>query len=195
LVFKQPPELFALVLHEPSFPLDYGSPTFLSFARMRIPIAVVLVSAMIFPRPASASPAAALTGRVLPPPPGTPVATRVWIGPVAAPVAPDGTFRAEGLPAGPAELAIETPAGMYVVATPVTLAPGVNRSVQLAFGGRQDTSPPPPAENDKKKKKSGGAWANAGTATLIVIGSAIVVGIALDTLTKSSSTPASPSTP
>jgi hypothetical protein len=118
----------------------------------------------------------------------------VWIGAVPAAVSPDGSFQADAIPAGPAELAIETSEGLYLVGTPVTIAPGTTRHVQLAFGGRQDTSAPPAAEKEKKKKR-GGIWANPATATLIVIGSAIVVGFAVDELTKSNGHPVSPSSP
>jgi len=118
----------------------------------------------------------------------------VWVGAVPAVVTRDGSFRADAIPAGPAELAIETSEGLYMVATPVAIAPGTTRHVQLAFGGRQDSSAPPPAEKEKKKKR-GGIWAHPATATLIVIGSAIVVGFAVDELTNSDGHPVSPSSP
>jgi len=118
----------------------------------------------------------------------------VWVAGTAAPVAPDGSFRAAAVPVGPAELAIETSGGLYLVATPVAIAPGTTRHVQLAFSGRQDTSPPPAPENEKKKKR-GGVWANPATATLIIVGSAIVLGFAVDELTKSDAPPVSQSNP
>jgi hypothetical protein len=136
-----------------------------------------------------------LMGRVVPTPGSLVVAKNVWVGAVAAPVAADGSFRAAGIPGGPTEIAIETSGGLYRVATPIAIAPGTTRQVQLAFGGRQDTSPPP-AEKAKPKKQ-GGVWSNPAYATLIVVGSAIVLGVAIDQLTTSSSnqTPASPSAP
>jgi len=114
--------------------------------------------------------------------------------PVTAPVAADGTFTVADLPAGTAELAIQTSEGLYVVHTPVAIAPGTTRTLQLALGGRQDTSQPPPPADAKKKKKAGGVWANPLYATLIVVGSAIVVGVLISELTKPNNTPASPST-
>jgi hypothetical protein len=133
-----------------------------------------------------------LTGRVLPSADLRAVAKTVWVGAIPAAVAPDGSFRATGIPAGSSELAIETSEGLYVVATPVAIAPGTTRRIQLAYGGRQDTSAPPPPENEKKKK-SGGVWANPLAASLIIVGSAIVVGFAIDELTQSDNEPVSPS--
>ena len=153
---------------------------------------MVLASILAVPTWAVAGDTGVLTGRVLPPAEGQPAAKTVWVGSIPAPVAADGSFRAAGVPAGSSELAIETSKGVYVVATPVSIAPGVTRRIQLAYGGRQDTSPPPPPEKEKKKK-SGGAWNNPLTATLIVIGSAIVVGVAIDQLTQSDNEPVSPS--
>lgn len=133
-----------------------------------------------------------LAGRVLPSADGSQVAKTVWVGAVPAPVAGDGSFSATGIPVGPTELAIETSEGLYVVATPVAIAPGTTRRVQLAYGGRQDSSAPPPPEKEKKKK-SGGFWSNPLTASLIIVGSAIVVGVAIDQLTQSDNEPVSPS--
>jgi hypothetical protein len=133
-----------------------------------------------------------LAGRVLPATDGRVVARTVWVGSIPAAVTPDGSFRAVGIPVGASELAIETSEGMYAVATPVAIAPGITRRVQLAFGGKQDTSAPPPTEGEKKKK-SGGVWANPLSATLIIVGSAIVVGFAIDQLTQSNVHPVSPS--
>ena len=84
------------------------------------------------------------------------------------------TFRATGIPEGLSELAIETSEGFFVVATPIAIAPGTTRRVQLAYGGRQDR-------------------ANPLAASVIVVGSAIVLGFAIDELTQSDEEPASPS--
>ena len=135
-----------------------------------------------------------LDGRVLPASAAGVVPTTVWVGAVPAAVSADGSFRADAIPAGPAELAIETSEGLYLVGAPVAIAPGTTRHVQLAFGGRQDSSAPPATEKEKKKKR-GGIWAHPATATLIVIGSAIVVGFAVDELTNSDGHPVSPSSP
>lgn len=158
---------------------------------MRMTLSIVLASVLALPGVAAGA-TGVLSGRVLPSADRELIAKTVWVGDVPTAVAADGSFRAEGIPPGPAELAIETSEGLYLVATPVAIAPGTTRSLQLAFGGRQDTNAPPPPEKTKKKK--GGVWANPVTATLIVVGSAIVVGFAVDELTKSADAPVSPST-
>ena len=159
---------------------------------MRMTLSLVLASLLVVPSGVMAGETAILTGRVLPSADGRLVAKTVWVGAVPAAVAADGSFRADGIPGGPTELAIETSEGLYVVATPVAIAPGTTRSLQLAFSGRQDSNAPPPPEKEKKKKR-GGIWANPLTASLIIVGSAIVLGFAVDQLVKPN--PASPSSP
>ena len=166
--------------------------TFLCFGYMRVTLPIVLALALAVPPGALAGELGVLTGHVLPSAGNRLVAKTVWIGAIAAAVAADGSFEATGIPAGPSELAIETSEGLYVVATPIAIAPGTTRRVQLAFGGRQDSSAPPPPEKEKKKK-GGGFWANPLSATLIIVGSAIVVGFAIDQLTQSDNEPVSPS--
>jgi len=161
---------------------------------MRVSLSFALASLLAGQQGASAVETGRLDGRVLTMSGTEAVPTTVWVGPVPAPVSRDGSFRADAIPAGPAELAIETSEGLYLVGTPVAIAPGTTRHVQLAFGGRQDSSAPPATEKEKKKKR-GGIWAHPATATLIVIGSAIVVGFAVDELTNSDGHPVSPSSP
>src|SRR5258705_841925 len=112
--------------------------------RMRLSPVLVLASLLAVPRGARAGETGVLTGRVLPSvdPRLTAKAKTVWVGATSAPVAADGSFRVDGIPGGPAELAIETSEGLYVVAAPAAIAPGTTRRVQLAFGGRQDSSAP-----------------------------------------------------
>lgn len=160
---------------------------------MRISLSFALASLLAAQQGAAASETGGLDGRVLPAAGTGTVPKTVWVGAVPATVSGDGSFRVRAIPAGPADLAIETSEGLYVVGTPVVISPGTTRHVQLAFGGRQDTSPPPPTE--KEKKKRGGFWTHPATATLIVIGSAIVIGFAVDELTSSEGHPVSPSSP
>jgi hypothetical protein len=129
---------------------------------------------------------------VLPSVDGRLTARNVWVGAKPAAVAADGSFRVDGIPAGPVELAIETSEGLYVVATPVAIAPGTTRNVQLAFGGRQDSSAPAPPEKEKTKKR-GSVWTNPASATLIIVGTAIVVGFAVDEFLHDAGVPVSPS--
>ena len=162
---------------------------------MRLDLSTVLALSLAAHSSVLAGETTILTGRVIPAAGSSLVAKNVWVGAVPAPVAADGTFRAVGIPGGPTELAIETSGGLYQVATPLNIAPGATRQVQLAFGGRQDTSPPP-ADN-AKPKKPGSVWSKPLTATFIVVGSAIVLGVAVDQLTNAGShtIPASPSVP
>jgi hypothetical protein len=159
---------------------------------MRTTLPLVLASVLALPPVALGGETGVLIGRVLPSVDSRVVARTVWVGTIPATVSADGSFRATGIPAGPSELAIETSEGLFVVATPVAIAPGTTRRIQLAYGGRQDTSAPPPTENEKKKK-GGGVWANPVYASLIVVGSAIVLGFAIDQLTQSDNEPVSPS--
>ncbi len=166
--------------------------TFLSFTYMRVAMTVLLAISLIVPTGALAGDTGGLAGHVVPADDHAAVAKTVWVGKIPAPVAADGSFEATGVPAGQSELAIETSEGLYVVATPVAIAPGATHRVQLAYGGRQDSSPTPQSENEKKKKR-GGFWANPLSATLIIVGSAIVVGFAINQLTESDNEPVSPS--
>jgi hypothetical protein len=166
--------------------------TFLCFTYMRVGLPIVLALALAVPPAALAGETGVLAGYVLPAAGNGSAAKTVWVGAIPAPVAADGSFEATGVPAGQSELAIETSEGLYVVATPVAIAPGATRRVQLAYGGRQDTSAPKPSEN-QKKKKGGGFWANPLSATLVIVGSAIVVGFAINQLTQSNNEPVSPS--
>jgi hypothetical protein len=161
----------------------------------------ILASLLAAPPGSWAASTGSLSGRVITAA-DRPAATAVWVAPsnaaatpVQASVAADGSFTVNDIPAGTVELAVETSEGLYVVHTPVAIAPGTTRTLQLALGGRQDTSQPPPADDTKKKKKTpGGVWANPLYATLIVVGSAIVVGVLVNELTKPNDKPASPST-
>jgi hypothetical protein len=163
-------------------------------------LVTVLACLLAAPAPALAAATGTLTGRILAAP-GAPAAKSVWVAeakagtaPAVFPVGPDGTFRAEGVPAGSLALAIDTDAGLYTVETPVTIAPGTTRDLRLALRGRQDTNSPPPAVKPSKRRN---VWNNPLAASLIVIGGAVVLGVAVDQLTSkgSSNAPASPSTP
>ena len=163
-------------------------------------LVLILASLLAYPAGATSATTGTVSGRVLPTS-ETPPLKAIWVAPsngsapITAPIAANGSFAVEGIPAGTAELAVETTAGLYVVSTPVAIAPGATRQVQLALGGREDT-PVPAGEPPKKKKRAGGVWANPVYATLIVVGSAIVVGLLVNELTKSNgkNNNASPST-
>jgi hypothetical protein len=152
---------------------------------MRQVLALVLATA-IPGVPGPSSVATALAGRVVGAE-GAPLAQgAVCAGSSCAALSREGTFRIDGLPSGPTELAIKTSDGLYVVEDPVVLAPGTARRVDLALRGRKDTSAPAPAP---PKTKSRRGWSNPVTATLVVVGSAVVVGAAVDHLTRREASP------
>ena len=146
---------------------------------MRLALPLVLASQLTAPSAVSAVETGTLTGRVLPPTDGGVAARAVWIGGVSTPVGPAGWFRATGIAGGPHRLAVETEEGLYVVESPVSVAPGTTSSLQVALRAREDSSAPATPEKEKTKKPTG-IWANPAAATLIIVGSAIVVGLAVD---------------
>ena len=163
-------------------------------------VAICLVSLLAVPTVSRAEGFGAISGRILVAN-GVHAAKAVWLAdagggslPTSIPVAPDGTFHAAPVGAGKVSLAVETDEGLYTVESPVTIAPGTTRSLSIALRGRQDTKPPKEAA---PKKSKAGVWNNPLFASLIVIGGAIVVGIAVDQLTNQNTktTPVSPSVP
>ncbi|HJQ99486.1 MAG TPA: carboxypeptidase-like regulatory domain-containing protein [Candidatus Polarisedimenticolaceae bacterium] len=191
-------------------------------------VAVLLVSTLIVPPASAVTGSGILEGRVVTPQ-GSAAPKAVWAATAVNPKTPQratvdekGTFRLDAVPAGAVELAVETAEGLYVVETPVTLAPGATRQVQLALRGRQGTTPaapsgtPPPQPPPKTQtdypsapsstpppqppannKKTGTLWDNPLTATLIVIGGAVVTGLIIDAVDddNNNSNAASPSNP
>jgi hypothetical protein len=102
----------------------------------------------------------------------------------------DGAFEVAGLAPAAYQLAVESGGGLYVVETPLRLAPGESRSVQLALS----QEPAAGGEKDKEKKKSAAAmWNNPLVATAVVVGVAVVVGLIVGKSTGNE--PASPSAP
>lgn len=105
----------------------------------------------------------------------------------------DGKFDLSSLPSSSYRLSVESNDGLYVVDSPVHLSPGEARHVRLAVG-------PTPRKGGTGRaasgKGSGGTtlWSNPLTATLIVVGAAIVVGVAVDSATNDEE-PASASAP
>ena len=102
----------------------------------------------------------------------------------------DGSFSVSGLAPSKYEIAVQSSQTLYVAGGSVALAAGETRAVQVAVN--QQTAPSP---NDKEKKDRGGTawWNNPFTATLIVLGSAVLIGVLVDQATDDEETPASPS--
>ncbi len=110
---------------------------------------------------------------------------------------PDGSFEIAGLEPAVYDVAVESRGGLYLVQSPVRVAGGERRSLQLAISPQ--TTPTgetgqAPAEAPPKKKSATDVWNNPLTATLIVVGAAVVLGLVMGSSTGSTST-ASPSTP
>ncbi len=105
-----------------------------------------------------------------------------------------GAFRAEGLPPATYRVGIEKDGRLYAVASPVTLAPGQVQTVTVAIPASASAQPMPP-EDDQDR---GGLtwWNNPLTASLIVVGGAVILGILIDQATDDDEpTPSSPSAP
>ena len=90
----------------------------------------------------------------------------------------DGRFVVADIPSATYELAVESEGHLYVVATPLQLAPGQVRTVHVEVN--PDVAPDPDAAEKKKKKGAATIWDNPLTAALIVIAAAVVVGLLLD---------------
>jgi len=109
----------------------------------------------------------------------------------SAPADAEGAFEVNGVPAATYEMAVESDGGLYMVQTPLTLAPGQTQSVNLAVNPQ---TAPPPGEEEKQKKRGGtGVWNNPAIAALIVVGAAVVIGLLIDAATDDNEGPASPS--
>lgn len=95
----------------------------------------------------------------------------------SAPTGSDGSFAIAEIPAGTYEVGIQAGRELYLVRTPVTLAPGQSRSVALAVR---------PADDEEPGRVGSGSprgWNNPLVASLIVVGSAIALGLVIDQVT------------
>jgi hypothetical protein len=150
-----------------------------------IAIATILSIHLLF-LPVFGADTAALNGNIFSAGDSTPLAgVRVHVGDPASGriyqsdwTGNDGSFRVEGLPAAGYELAVEANGGLYVVGSAVQLAPGQTRDVQLAINAAAD----PPQGMDDDNEGQGGFWRNPVTATLTVLGFAVLLGFIVDEL-------------
>ncbi len=165
----------------------------------RLTAAALIISLQILVTPVLAQPElpASLTGRVLragsdAPLPGARVhAADLTSGKIytSAPTKSDGTFRLTDLPVSSYEVAVESAGGLYPASARINLEPGKERTIQLTVKQDKD-EPKPPAPNRATKP---GVWNNPLTATLIILGSAVVLGVVVDNMTKDEAS--SPSAP
>ena len=94
----------------------------------------------------------------------------------SAPAAEDGGFVLDGLPASTYELAVESDGGLYLVDTPLALAPGAAQTLNLAV----NRSVP-----DYKKGLDGAnrgkfkLWDNPLMTALIIVGGVGIIGLVL----------------
>jgi hypothetical protein len=127
-----------------------------------------------------------VAGSILSTPADTPIAgARLHLGDprsgrvfTSEPSAPDGSFALAEVPPATYEVAVESNGGLYVVSTPLELAPGATRNLQVAVApvAPGQMAPPPPDPDAEKNKGGTSVWNNPATAALIVVGSAIVLG-------------------
>jgi hypothetical protein len=110
-----------------------------------------------------------------------------------APLDAHGRFDFPALSEGAWNLAVQTPAGLHVATTPVVVRGGESRAVLLTLAPGASTPANRAAKRARADKMSW--WNNPLTATLIVVGAAVVVGVAVEQWTEDDSSSASPSTP
>ena len=179
--------------------------------RIRALVAASLAFLVAFPlAPASASaPAASLCGRIVSARTDAPLAgARLHVADgrsgrivTSGITGADGSFEVAGLEPASYDLAVESRGGLYVVETPVRLAGGERRSLQLAVSPETAPALAPAGQKDQpagqdptpKKKSASDVWNNPLTATLIVVGAAVVVGLLVESVVGNPS--ASPSIP
>jgi hypothetical protein len=160
-------------------------------------VALVAATAPVFAAPATAS----LTGTVYgtdvatPLPGATVVVTDVnGLKTSSQPTGTDGVFTIAAVTPGRTELSLETTQGTFAVATPVILAPGQTKDVQLALKASTGK-----ADNEtNKKKKGGGAYWTGGeitALTVVLVGAAAATWLAIDRANEDVAPPASPYTP
>lgn len=101
--------------------------------------------------------------------------------PLARVCGPDGTFELSGVPSGTYRVAVETPEGQFPARLPVVVPPGGERFVRLELRPGASLAP------------AAGTWHDPWYSAMIVVGAAIVVGLAAEALTEDGQeTPASP---
>ena len=142
-------------------------------------IAATLIAAlyvMLLPTPSMAAESAAVTGQIIDnetraPMPGAVVhitdpGTDTTLS--SSPSTEQGKFEIPEVPPASYSVAVETEDGVFLVQSAVSISPGENRAVQLALS---------PGASEGKGMTF---WKNPVTASLVVLGAAIVIGLAVD---------------
>ena len=83
----------------------------------------------------------------------------------------DGNFSVEGLSAGSYEVAVKSDAGLYVVDTPLAVGDRPKQRTKLLI-----------QPHTSRVGAKTGIWNNPVTATLVVLGGAIIIGVAAEEL-------------
>jgi len=100
------------------------------------------------------------------------------------PTGDDGVFEVSSVPAATYEIAIEANGGLFLVGSPVKLGPGQNQA--LALNVNPTATADPGSDDLQQMRGTAGLWNNPLTATLLVVGSAIVAGVLIDQATNDS---------
>jgi hypothetical protein len=108
------------------------------------------------------------------------------------PATDEGAFELTELPPSTYALAVESNGGLYLVEAPLQLAPGATRTVNLAVTPQNVLRE---GEEDDDMDEAWGFMENPLTATLIVLGTALVAGVALDNILDDDDKKKSPSAP
>ena len=151
-------------------------------------LALALIGAVqLSVTPASGgSPAATLSGEIVSASARAPVAGVVVrvVNPgtgdlyTSPPTDDKGSFEFHALPAAAYSVAVQRGNGVFSAASPILLAPGEHRSVQVALYDQQEAAPSP-AEAQEANTYKTSPWENPLTATLMALGIAVVVGYAV----------------
>jgi hypothetical protein len=152
-------------------------------------IVIVSLQALMIPAIA-ANPASSVNGSIISADSDAPLAgAKLHLGDpmtgevyTSEPADQDGNFEMTDVPPSTYEVAVESNGGLYLVQSPLQLAPGQSQPVNVAINPQMADDP---ETEEKKKKKQGGTgvWNNPATAALIVVGAAVVLGLLINAAT------------
>lgn len=100
----------------------------------------------------------------------------------SGPSTASGAFTLKDVPPATYELAVESGGGLFLVNTPIRLAPGRTQTLNLAVSRDAAAGADGEGGGGRKAKKKG--WDNPGTAAGIVFGTALAVGILVNEATE-----------